>query len=486
MTRLGRLAIERPKAVLAGWMAVFGLLALLGLGVESRLHRTDLRIPGSGSDRAAQLVKRTFGDASTLSVLLDGPAGALDAQGPRVAAALDRLPRVAVLSPWAGGEARALRPGPRRALLIVRVAGSYDEVSQDGVVALRRTLAREVRPPVTPPPPGFADIGQGIERASLDALTRAELIAAPLLLLILLAVFRTPIAAGVPLVLGMTTIGAAKGLLSLANAHLVPLDAIALNLASMMGLALGVDYSLLMVSRFREELAAGGDPRAALATTVGTAGRTVRFAGLVLGVATVAAYLVAPGKVFASASAGILVGVLLSVVAAASALPAVIAVLGTRLEGRRGRTGAREGRWGALAWRAVRRPAVAASLVLLLLGALALPAAALDSGPPDPRMLPASSVQRQDFEAVRRELGGGWSAPYEIVVAATHGTVTEPRRLAALARWQAQLARDPRVRSVLGPGAIAARLRPLRGVPEQLAGASRTLRAGRRAQARLA
>src|SRR4051812_38089474 len=443
MRTLGRLAIERPKAVLAGWMAVFGALALLGLGVEGRLHRTDLRIPGSGSDRATQLVKRTFGDASTLSVLLDGPPGALDAQGPRVAAALDRLPHVAVLSPWAGGEARALRPGSRRALLVVRVAGSYDEVSQDGVAALRKTLDREVRAPVRPRLTGFADIGHGIERASLDALTRAELIAAPLLMLILLAVFRTPMAAGVPLLLGMTTIGAAKGLLSLANAYVVPLDAIALNLASMMGLALGVDYSLLMVSRFREELAAGADQRTALATTVGTAGRTVRFAGLALAVATVAAYLVAPGKVFASASAGILVGVVLSVLAAASALPAVIAVLGTRLEGRRGRTGAREGRWGALAWRAVRRPAVAASLVLLLLGALALPAAALDSGPPDPRMLPASSVQRQDFEAVRRALGGGWSAPYEIVVAARRGKGTEPPRPAAPPHRQGPAPRRP-------------------------------------------
>src|SRR3954453_3186867 len=290
-----RLAIERPKAVLAGWMAVFGLLALLGLGVESRLHRTDLRIPGSGSDRAAQLVKRTFGDASTLSVLLDGPPGALDAQGPRVAAALDRLPHVAVLSPWAGGEARALRPGSRRALLVVRVAGSYDEVSQDGVAALRKTLDREVRAPVRPRLTGFADIGHGIERASLDALTRAELIAAPLLMLILLAVFRTPMAAGVPLLLGMTTIGAAKGLLSLANAYVVPLDAIALNLASMMGLALGVDYSLLMVSRFREALAAGADQRTARPTPVGTGGRTVRFAGLAVGIAPLAAYLISPG-----------------------------------------------------------------------------------------------------------------------------------------------------------------------------------------------
>src|SRR4051794_15981234 len=375
MTRLGRLAIERPKAVLAGWMAVFGLLALLGLGVESRLHRTDLRIPGSGSDRAAQLVKRTFGDASTLSVLLDGPPGALDAQGPRVAAALDRLPHVAVLSPWAGGEARALRPGSRRALLVVRVAGSYDDVSQGGVTTLRRTLDREVRAPVTPRLTGFADIGHGIERANLDALTLAELIAAPLLMLILLAVFRTPIAAGVPLLLGMTTIGAAQGLLSFANAHVVPLDAIALNMASMMGLALGVDYSLLLVSRFREELHAGVDVQAAALTAVATAGRTVRFAGLALAVATVAAFIVAPGSVFASASAGILAGVLLSVAAAATGLPAVLSLPGRRLDGGRRSQRRRDGRWGALAWRAVRRPAVAAGAILVPLGALAPPPA---------------------------------------------------------------------------------------------------------------
>jgi RND superfamily putative drug exporter len=485
MTRLGRLAVQRPKAVLAGWLTVFGILALLGLGVEHRLHRTDLRIPGSGADRASALADRSFGRGQTLSVLLEGPPQTLAARGPRIAAALERRPGVDVLSPWSGGPAaRNLRPAPGRALLVLRLTSDYDQASESVIPGLRKTLADAVDPPLRSHLTGFADIGRGIERASLSALTRAELIAAPLLLLILLLVFRTPIAAGVPLLIGMTTIGASRGLLSLMNATVVPLDAIALNLASMMGLALGVDYSLLMVSRFREELHAGASPDEAARIAMGTAGRTVRFAGLALMAATVGAYAVAPGSIFASASAGIMAGVVLSVIAAGTGLPAVLALLGRRLDGgRRDREGSR---WGALAWRAIRRPAVAGGLVLLLLGALALPAAGMQSGPPDPRMLPASSVERQDFEAVGRALGSGWSAPYEIIVSARQGTITEPRRMAALSRWQRSLAADRRVHAVLGPGAIYARTAPLRAAPARLAGAGDAVRAGRHAQARIA
>src|SRR3954470_16348988 len=94
MTRLGRLAVARPKAMLAGWLTVFGVLALVGLGVEHRLHRTDLRIPGSGADRASALAERTFGRGQTLSVLLEGPPQALAARGPRIADALERRPGV--------------------------------------------------------------------------------------------------------------------------------------------------------------------------------------------------------------------------------------------------------------------------------------------------------------------------------------------------------------------------------------------------------
>ena len=480
---------EQPRArrrhwlVIALWLVAIGSLAGIGLGVEERLHRTTLSVPGTGAERADRIVTERFGNGSTLSVLLRGPEAALEEQGPRIAERLGATRGVDVLSPWTGAPGETLRPKPESVLMILRVGGSYDDVSAETVTVLRERLAAAVRPPLKSHLTGYADIGAGIERETLTALSRAELIAGPLLLLILLAVFRSPIAAGLPLLLGLTTIAAARGFVSLVNSYVVDLDAVALNLASMIGLALGVDYSLLMVSRFREELAAGASPYEAAATTAATAGRTVRFAGIALGVAALAAYFVSPGNVLASGSAGILGGTLLSVAAAVTALPAMLALIGTNIDRWSfGRARRDQGRWGGLAWRVVRRPAPVAALIFGALCALSVPALALNGGPPDPRSMPADSPERQDFEAVADTLGGGWSAPYEIVVQARRGTVTDPERLAALDRWQTELARDERVVAVFGPAQVRDRVKPLEDAPRQLADAGRKAKRG---QARL-
>jgi len=149
---------------------------------------------------------------------------------------------------------------------------------------VRADIAPLTHPPVQAHLSGSADIGNGIHGSTVDAIRRAEYIAAPFLLIVLLLVFRSPIAAALPLGAGLMTIGAGQGVLSLANGPMT-LDVVALNLTSMMGLALGVDYALLLVSRFREELAAGLDERAAALTAVETAGRTIGFAGAALAAA---------------------------------------------------------------------------------------------------------------------------------------------------------------------------------------------------------
>src|SRR6478672_5196209 len=233
-------AVARPKRVLAAWAVVAGLLALLGANVESRLHRQDLIVPGTRSAQAAELAQKHFGDGQNLVVVLEGPRSQLAEQTRTLATRLDRLPHVDTVGPWAPGAGKELRPNPRRTVVLVRLDQPFEQASQQGVPRVRATERAVVRAPVRAYVSGYADVAAGIDRESIAALKRAELVAAPLLIIVLMLVFRSPVAAALPLALGLVTIAAGRGLIDIAN-RISSLDVVALNMASMMGLALGVD-----------------------------------------------------------------------------------------------------------------------------------------------------------------------------------------------------------------------------------------------------
>lgn len=481
-----RLGISNPRVVVGLFVAVFGLLAAIGFKVEDRLHRTDVQVSGTPASREGELAAERFGDASSLVLLLRGPRKQLDRHGPRIAAAVDREESVSVLTPWtAAGSGDILRPRPDRAIVLIRVTKDFESVSKESVAAIRARLDEVVRPPLSAHLTGYADVAAGIHRSSTESLQRAELIAGPLLILILLLVFRSPVAAAVPLAFGMATIGAARGVISLVNDLVYALDGLALNLASMFALALAVDYSLLTVSRFRRELQDGRSTNDAATVAAQTAGRTIRFAGVALAATMVVGYLFAPGNIIASSSIGALCAVGLSVIAA-TALPAVLVMLGPRVnrfDFRRRRRS--EGRWGAFAWRAIGRPGTAAALVFCLMLLLSLPSLGVATSAPSVGTLPASSPERRDAEAIRDALGNGWGVPYEVLIVSRKGPVTGPRQLAAISRWADALAREPEVEAVLSPAPIERRLRPLRGVARTLDEAGAEMERGRRGGARL-
>jgi RND superfamily putative drug exporter len=483
MRKLARVAVAHPRTVLAAWTVAIAALAFAGLGVEDRLHRTALVVDGTPSQKAIDVYADRFGENINLAVMVEGPAGELERRGPALATELDSIPRATALSPWMPGAAPELRPSRARALILLRGDGAFEDVSRELVPRAREVLA-DVPPPLRAHMTGAPDVAAGVHGDTIEALRRAELIAAPVLLIVLLFVFRSPVAAAIPLALGLTTVAAGRGAMSLVN-ELQPLDAAGLNLASMMGLALGVDYSLLLVSRFREELAAGADARGAASIAAATAGRTVVFAGLALALAMGVAAAVAPGDLLASGSIGATVAAVISVLGGVTAVPAALTLLGPRVNkwsfGRPGTDSVFSG-W---ALRALRRPALAGALVLALVLAMALPAAAIETGPPDPRVLPASSPERSDYEAISSALGPGWSNPYEIVVEAPTGTVTDPRRLELLAEWQRRLTALPGVSAVYGPAALARGGERIRRAAGQLERAGQVLERGRRDGARL-
>ena len=454
-----RLALTHPWAVLTAWLAVVAVLGVVGLGIDGRLSSSGLQVSGSESSRAHDLTGGNFGDSATVPILLQGPPTAVKQQGTALATALAKRPGVRVLSPWTASSGRsALRPSAERALLLLTVTGSTGRAQ-----ALQQLVATNIAPPVRATVTGQPLLTRDGTRSSLAAVHRAELIALPLLLLALLLVFRSPLAAAIPAAFGAATIAASTGALALLAAH-VRLDAFALAISCMVGLALAVDYSLLLVSRVREELAEqhGRDIRAAVAAAAAPTTRTVAVAAAAIVVAMAVAAAMSPGTALLAAALAISVVAVLSAATAMVAVPAMLVLAGRRIDLRPARRAAAgTGASARLARAATRRPALGALAALLLVLA-SVPVLSLRTGAPSARSLPSDSAARARYDAVSKAIGAGWTEPFEIVAVTRRGAVTTAPRLAELERVQRRLARDPAVRAVLGPGAIArsaARLR---------------------------
>ena len=257
-----------------------------------------------------------------------------------------------------------------------------------------------------------------LNQLSQQGLTRAELIAFPLLLLILLLLYRGVVATAVSFVVSVTALGFAFGVLALIARHL-ELSIFVQNAATMIGLGVSVDYSLFVISRYMEELRGGRDRHAALVTTLRTSGKAVAFSGLIVVLAMCSLFLV-DLNVIQSIALGIVVVVAFAVIASVLVLPTVLYLLGERvLNGAVGLPGRRlsgDGRWYRLAQQIMRRPVVFLSLSVIALLALAAPAINLRTFTPDARILPKSSPVRFGFDAIQEQFGQGTASPILVVV----------------------------------------------------------------------
>jgi RND superfamily putative drug exporter len=439
------------------------ILGFLGLTVEDKLDPFSLSVPGTSASEGDALVSSHFGDSSPFVVLLQGPAEQLEQQGRALVRTLRRNTDATVISPWGRGSLARLRPTKRKALILVDFQVPLPVAMRETVPRLDRILEGRIQAPVKATQSGFATVSKALQDESLGATERAELLAAPLLILILLFVFRSAAAAAIPLVFGALTVFAGRGVLALLTSFMT-IDALSLVVCTMMGLALGVDYSLLIVSRFREELDRDSDPWRAAAATRGTAGRTTLFAGITLIVAVVFSAYLQPGSLLLSLATTVGIVAAISVAVSTLAVPPLLALLGKRINaGRIGR--ARLGRQrptiAAAATAALRRPALAALLVAVPLVLLALPTIAFSTGAPGIQELSASNSARKGAEEIDRAVGPGWGAPFVLVAATDQGPITSPQRLAVLARWQGRIAAQPGIRAIIGPAPIVRRMAPL-------------------------
>ncbi|HXR29930.1 MAG TPA: MMPL family transporter [Solirubrobacterales bacterium] len=448
--------------MLAVSLLLIAVLVSFGFSLEERLSPSTLSINGTESQRANEMLRTYFGDSAPFVVLLEGPPDAIDRQGPELIRKLRRDPKVTTLSPWDRGTVDRLRPEPDRALIVVDFHVDTAEAVDKKVPLLNSAIEEEIRSPVRATQSGFATLTRTIQDKSIEAAERGELIALPILLVVLLLVFRSPVAAAIPLAFGAISVFASRGLLSILTG-LFGVDAIALTVCTMMGLALGVDYALLLVSRFREELASGAIPLDAAWATRRTAGRTTVFAGSTLILSMVVALFVVPGALLASLAGTLALVVLLTVVVATVIGPPILLLLGPNID--RWRIGpapnGERSRLMKLVGAALARPAPVAALIGGIVLVLAAPALALKTGPFDTGQLPPDDPARLDAERIQAAFAG-FEAPFVVVAAAKQGTITEPARLNSLRRWQRHIANTPGVQSVVGPGQVSEQVEPLR------------------------
>jgi RND superfamily putative drug exporter len=473
VTRLARIGVHYPRRVLAAWVLCVLAMAPLAANVQDKLLPSSPIIPGTESGDWNELRKPNYDE--NIAVVLKGPPEAIDAQGPGLARALALRQRTRAISPWspgAGAAGRLLRPVPDKALIALDVKKAPGENQATMVPPLERFIEEHVKPPITARLVGDGPLGREINEAGFHALETGERIAVPLLIIVLLMVFRSPIAAAIPLAIAGGTLSMGFGLLNLCT-NIVDLDIVALSLASMMGLALGVDYSLLLVSRFREELEKGMGTRQAASLAANTAGRTAAFAGCVLVALMTTVLLLSPGSLLFSASIGAIITTSLSMFSAMLVCPAAMTVLGPRVnKWQIGGPAKDSDRMDGFVGRVIKRPLLAAGTVLAGLLLLASPVLAFKTSPPDPRQLPEGTPALIAFNDLRSM---GFGPVVEVALRSPTDALTSIDMLQRIRRFEDDIRRVRYVKFVAGPGAIADRTKALRDAPKEIKKAKRNL-----------
>jgi RND superfamily putative drug exporter len=428
--RLGRWAAMHVRVVVIGWVVIAVALGFFAPRVEHALSGAGWEATGSESVVARQLIDRQFGGLSSygLMVVVHGQrSGVGDAAFDRTVARAERLLRGsdAVVTVVAPADGTSISRDRRTAVIQAGAARSPNEMvrAADG---LKPRLAALGAGDVTVHLTGASGMWSDFNTANREAMMRSELISWPVTLAILVLAFGSLVAAGLPLMLTIVGLVSAAGSLYLGT-QLLDISIWAMNFALMFALALGIDYALFVVMRFRGALLGSGrNPVDAVAETMDTAGKAVLFSGITV-LISLSAVLLVPSPAFRSMAVGIMLAVLFVLAATLTLLPAILAKLGPRVD-RLGLPWVHSGEhrsrrfaaWGERLWR---RPVPYAVVAVVALGALAFPVLHLDTGMPSIKVVPAADGSRQGYALVQSAFGPGATGPLQVAVpAADAGT----------------------------------------------------------------
>jgi putative drug exporter of the RND superfamily len=483
--RIAGWSARHRKTAVFGWLVFVALIFVAGQahgmsqntvydpGQAGQAERTLQQLTGDGGiepTEAVLIATRGSGAAWDRNPALRQAAG-------QVVSALSRLPGSArdISSPLSRSGRSLIAPGGRSVLVTFTVPGSGTNAGNAVQPALRAVAAvQAAHPGLVVAEAGDASGGQAVSQAIDSDLHRAEETSVPITVILLLLVFGALVAAGIPLLLAITSVISAISLLSLVSGW-VPVSSSASEVVLVVGMAVGVDYSLFYLRREREERAAGRSNAEALATAARTSGKAILVSGVTVMIALAGLFLTGIQE-FTGTALGTIAVVGIAVVGSLTVLPALLSWLGRGADkgkvpflGRR-RAAARPSRvWAALVRRVVRRPLVWGGVAALALMALALPATGMRLG--FPAVDAPASIPEVHTEALIQSAFHQVPAPAEIVVTPTGGGVggvggsggalTGPRMAAAVAALRADAARDaarggplgePVMTSVLGHG----------------------------------
>lgn len=470
LQRIARLAIAAPRRIIGAALLLFVAAAVFGIPVAESLSPGGFQDPGAESARAIKVLTSKFGQSGQkMLILVTAPAGAHSEQARRVAtglvADLERSPLVYnVSSAWTAppqSAADMVSTDGKSGLIVVNLKGGENHVQTNA-----QQLADEFvhdRDGVTMLAGGSAMEYAEINKQNQDDLLVMEMIALPLSFLVLVWVFGGLLAAALPMALGALAVVGSMSVLRLVT-YTTEVSIFALNLSTALGLALAIDYTLLIVSRYRDELAEGADRDEALIRTMATSGRTVLFSAVTvaLSMSATVAFPMYFLKSFAYAGVATVAFVATSSIVIT---PAAIALLGPRLDAldvrallRRilpmskgsadpARKPVEQLFWYRSSKFVMRRWAPIGLAVIAVLVLLGLPFAGVTWGFPDDRVLPRSASAHQVGDQLRHDFAHDSAAAVPIVVPDARGLSPE-----ALDTYAAALSKVPGVSGVSAPG----------------------------------
>jgi uncharacterized membrane protein YdfJ with MMPL/SSD domain len=444
--RAGRWSAAHRKTAIFGWLAFVVAAFVIGGAIGTKKIKSS--DTGTGESRQAQrmLDKANVGQNAGEQVLVQSRTGA-PVTDPAVRAGvrdvvgrLERRPNVRNLKSPAVHHDQVSKDG-RSALIQFDVAGDSDH-ADDKVGAMLSAVAnaQKAHPQLRIEEFGDASAGKALSKSFKDDLNKAETLSLPITLVILLVAFGALVAAGLPLLLGISAVMATFGLVAIPS-QFVPADDALQSVILLVGLAVGVDYSLFYLRREREERAAGKGPEAALEAAAATSGRTVLVSGLTVMIA-MAGMFFAGDTTFSGMAIGTIMVVAISMLGSVSVLPALLSKLGDRVD--KGRVpllhrlkarNATGGLWSAVLDRVLRRPALSAAVSGGLLVALAIPAFSLHTVVPGIDSIPHKLPIMRTYDRIQTAFPGG-PQPAQVVVRAKD--VTAPEVKTAIADLRAK------------------------------------------------
>jgi RND superfamily putative drug exporter len=472
---------RRPVVLVA--IAVAVGLSVFASQASSHLSSGGWLDRASESAQVSDRLADDFGAGRSSLIVLFSSTVARDATSPQyqvaIAAALAKVradPRVAGVAGYAEtGDRRFISTDGSRAYTVIQL-----DATDEGSLELVEPIRAEIAPP---PGYGFQLTGYGpITKDSADQserdLQRAETVSLPIVTLVLIFVFASIVAAGMPLLVAGLAIPSTLGLVFFVSQR-VEMSVYVLNIATMLGLALAIDYSLFIVSRFREELARGRTVGQAVEKAVATSGKAVAFSGFAVAIGLSGLLLFRATAISSIGVAGALV-VLTTLFFALTFLPAVLGMLGPRVNalslggllarfGVHPPTSERGGWWERVARQVMRRPVAVLVPVLALLLVVGSPFFSLVQGVPDASVYPPGLESRDAYVAIATEFPAGETSPI-VVLATVSGDPTRPDNALALARYADALAGVEGIDHVEGAYVLTDPATGAKLTPEQVAG----------------